>query len=55
MALKDTEIRGFKRQAKPYRKADAKGLYVEVFPNGSRLWRFKFRIAGKEKWLALWA
>ena len=40
---------------KSYRKADEKGLYLEVFPNGSKLWRFKYRIAGKEKRLALGA
>lgn len=55
MPLRDAEIRSFKAQAKPFKKADAKGLYVEVFPNGSKLWRFKYRIAGKEKRLALGA
>jgi hypothetical protein len=40
---------------KSYRKADEKGLYLEVFPNGSKLWRFKHRIGGKEKRLALGA
>lgn len=55
MSLKDAEIRGFKPQSKPFKRADAKGLYVEVFPNGSKLWRFKFRFAGKEKRLAMGA
>jgi len=32
-----------------------KGAYLEVFPNGSKLWRFKYRIDGKEKRLALGA
>ncbi|MBJ7377413.1 Arm DNA-binding domain-containing protein, partial [Sphingobium sp.] len=49
MALKDTEIRALKPRDKPYRKADSGGLYIEVFPNGSKLWRWKFRVAGKEK------
>ena len=40
---------------KSYRKADEKGLYIEVFPNGSKLWRFKYRTGGKEKRLALGA
>lgn len=40
---------------KSYRKVDEKGLYIEVFPNGSKLWRFKYRIGGKEKRLALGA
>jgi len=55
MALKDTEIRALKPLDKPYRKADSGGLYLEVFPNGSKLWRWKFRVAGKEKRLALGA
>lgn len=55
MALKDTEIKGFKPADKPYRKADEKGLYVEVFPNGSKLWRFKYRFLGAEKRMALGA
>lgn len=55
MALKDIEIRALKPQDKPYRKTDSGGLYLEVFPNGSKLWRWKFRVAGKEKRLALGA
>lgn len=55
MALKDTEIKALKPLDKLYRKADSGGLYIEVFPNGSKLWRWKFRVAGKEKRLALGA
>jgi integrase len=55
MALKDTEIRALKPREKNYRKADSGGLYLEVFPNGSKLWRWKFRVGGKEKRLALGA
>ncbi|MDF1835355.1 MAG: Arm DNA-binding domain-containing protein [Alteraurantiacibacter sp. bin_em_oilr2.035] len=55
MPLTDVEIRSLKPKAKSYKRADAKGLYVEVFPNGSKLWRFKYRMAGKEKRLALGA
>lgn len=55
MAFKDTELRALKAGDKPYRRADEKGLYVEVFPNGSKLWRFKYRFAGAEKRLALGA
>lgn len=53
MSLKDTEIRAIRATDKPVRKADGKGLYVEAFPNGSKLWRLKYRFAGKEKRLAL--
>jgi integrase len=55
MTLKATEISAFRAKDAPYRKADEKGLYLEVFPNGSKLWRLKYRIAGKEKRLALGA
>ena len=55
MSLKDTEIKALKPREKNYRKADSGGLYIEVFPNGSKLWRWKFRVAGKEKRLALGA
>ena len=55
MALKDNEVRAAKPDVKPIRRADGKGLYVEIFPNGSKLWRLKYRIAGKEKRLALGA
>lgn len=55
MPLKDAEIRAFKPAEKPYRRADEKGLYVEVMPNGSKLWRFKFRHLGKEDRLPLGA
>ncbi|MFN3621034.1 tyrosine-type recombinase/integrase [Sphingorhabdus sp.] len=53
MALKDTEIRALRPDDKPFKKADGKGLYLEVFPNGSKLWRLKYRFGGKEKRLAL--
>lgn len=55
MALRDVEIRATRASEKPVRKADGKGLYIETFPNGSKLWRLKYRIAGKEKRLALGA
>ena len=32
---------------------DAHGLFLLVNPSGSKLWRFKYRYAGKEKLLAL--
>ena len=55
MPLTATGIDGFASTAKSYRKTDGRGLYLEVFPNGSKLWRFKYRIGGKEKRLALGA
>lgn len=55
MALKDVEIRALRPAGTPFKKADEKGLYLEVFPNGSKLWRWKYRFAGKEKRLAFGA
>ena len=38
---------------KPYRLWAGGGLYVEVRPNGSKLWRVKYRYDKKEKLIAL--
>lgn len=52
-ALTDTAIRGAKPKAKPYKLGDTLGLFLLVQPSGGKLWRFKFRVDGKEKKLAL--
>lgn len=49
------EIQNAKPKDKPYRLADGGCLYLEVAPNGSKLWQWKFRIAAKEKRLAIGA
>lgn len=47
--LTDTRIRNAKKaEGKPYKLTDAKGLYLEVKPTGSKLWRYRYRIDGKE-------
>lgn len=53
MALSDVKCRQTKPAEKINRLHDTEGLYLEVRPNGSKLWRFKYRIDGKEKLLAL--
>ncbi len=55
MALSDIKCRTAKPKQKPYKLADSAGLYLEVTPHGSKLWRLKYRYAGKEKRLALGA
>lgn len=55
MALTDAALRGLKPQDKPYRIYDSGGLYVQVTPKGSRLWRFKYRFDKKERLLSLGA
>ncbi|NLR70770.1 integrase arm-type DNA-binding domain-containing protein [Novosphingobium sp. ERN07] len=49
MALTDTAIRNAKPQAKPYKLTDEKGLFLLVQPSGGKLWRFKFRVDGRDE------
>jgi hypothetical protein len=48
MALTDTAIRSAKPRATPYKLGDDGGLFLLVTPAGGKLWRMKFRYAGKE-------
>ena len=53
--LTETLIRKTKTPLKPIKLADERGMYLFCTPAGGRLWRFKYRYAGKEKLLALGA
>ncbi len=53
MALNDLAIRSAKPGTKPVKMSDERGLFLLVQPTGGKLWRLKYRIAGKEKKLAL--
>lgn len=55
MALTDTAVRQAKPKEKPYKLSDSQGLYLDIRSNGSKLWRFKYRLAGKEKLYAIGA
>lgn len=55
MPLKDLEIRALKPKARPYKRTDERGLYLEVRPNGSKLWRFSYSLLGKQKRIAFGA
>lgn len=55
MPLTAAEIRALQPKDTVYRKTDAKGLYVEVAPSGSKLWRMKYRFQGSEKRLSFGA
>jgi hypothetical protein len=55
MPLTDTSVRNSKLKDRPYKLADGGGLHLLVNPNGSRLWRLKYRVAGKEKLLSIGA
>jgi hypothetical protein len=51
--LTDTAIRLAKAELSGRKLADSNGLYLLVTVSGSKLWRLKYRIDGKEKKLAL--
>lgn len=53
MVLKDLQIRNIRPTDKVTQCTDERVLYLEVHPNGSKLWRYKYRYMGKQKRLAL--
>jgi len=53
--LTDQRIRAAKPRTKSYKLSDGQGLHLLIMPSGSRLWRFRFRHAGRESMLALGA
>ncbi len=42
-------------EQKPYKLSDGAGLHLLVEPNGSKLWRFRYRFAGRENMLTFGA
>ncbi len=53
MPLTALGVKNAKPEAKPYKLADEKGLYLVVTPSGGRLWRFDYRHGEKRKTLAM--
>ncbi|ERK07958.1 Phage integrase [Serratia fonticola AU-AP2C] len=53
MPLTDIKVRTAKPQDKPYKLTDGGGLYLLVNTNGSRYWRLKYRVMGREKLLSI--
>jgi integrase len=51
--LSASAVSNAKPRDKAYKLADAGGLYLQVMPNGSRYWRWKYRLGGLEKRLAI--
>lgn len=48
MQVKNAEIK-----EKPYKLSDSNGLFLLIKPNGSKYWRYKYRINQKEKTYAI--
>ena len=53
MNLTSTAIKNAKTRATPVKLFDGGGLFLLLNPSGTRLWRLKYRVDGKEKLLAL--
>lgn len=51
--MTDTALKALRPKEKPYTLADEKGLYVEVFPTGGIVWRYRYRLGGKLEKLTL--
>lgn len=52
MPINDTQIRNAKPADKVYRLTDGGGLQLEVRPTGAKLWRYRYRIDGRENMFA---
>ncbi|WP_291447516.1 Arm DNA-binding domain-containing protein [Desulfovibrio sp.] len=55
MPLTDTAIRAAKSAEKQQKLFDGSGLFLLVFPNGSKVWCFKYHFQGREKLISLGA
>ena len=48
-----SELKALKPKKSLYRRTAGGGLYIEVTPNGSKLWRHRYRYSGRENMLTL--
>lgn len=53
MSLTDTALKALKPKDASYIVSDDRGLYVEVLPSGSIVWRYRYRLDGKREKLTL--
>lgn len=53
MSLTDTALKALKPKDASYIVSDDRGLYVEVLPSGSIVWRYRYRQDGKREKLTL--
>lgn len=55
MPLTEIQARNSKPRDRAYKLADGEGLFLLIQPNGSKLWRMKYRFGGKERLLSFGA
>ncbi|MDE1475074.1 Arm DNA-binding domain-containing protein [Xenorhabdus bovienii] len=53
MKLSARQIETAKPKDKAYKLSDGGGLHLYISPTGSKSWRLKYRISGKEKLLTI--
>lgn len=51
--LTEVAIKSLKPKTNVYRVSDTNGLSIEVHPNGSKLWRYRYRYVGKPQMMSL--
>ena len=52
MPLTEIQAKASKPRDRAYKLSDSEGLFLLIRPNGSKLWRMKYRYGGKEKLLS---
>ncbi len=55
MPLSHFDLKNAHPAEKPYKLSDGGGLHLLIQPNGSKLWRLKYRFLGKERMLSFGA
>lgn len=53
MPLTDSEAKNARPRVRPYKLADSDGMFMLVKADGAKYWRFKYRLAGREKLISL--
>lgn len=51
--LNESRVRAAKPKEKPYKLRDGRGLHLLITPAGTRLWRLRYRHAGRESMVSL--
>ncbi|USP48539.1 Arm DNA-binding domain-containing protein [Alcaligenes faecalis] len=51
--LTDTKVRSAKSTDRDWKLSDGGGLFLLVKPTGGKLWRWKYRLQGKENLFAI--
>lgn len=51
--MNDLQVKNAKPADKPYKMYDEKGLFLIVNPSGSKWWRFRYTLNGKQNTLSL--